>query len=80
MYVIINILLLLLLLLCFKPFCAQEFAKKISSEVEILDGMELVEQPSDHDSYCYCHRTKQVDKSTLLPFADRHVYTITICR
>ncbi len=34
----------------------QEYARRIVSQVKVLDGMEHVPQPDDHTSVCECHR------------------------
>ncbi len=42
----------------------QEYARRLVKKPYVREGMELVEQPSDHEAACDCHRLKQVRHKT----------------
>ena len=46
--------------LSFGKLTPQEYARKLTNQVEVLDDMELVEQPSDWQAECECQRLKKV--------------------
>ncbi|XP_013409314.1 KDEL motif-containing protein 1 [Lingula anatina] len=49
---------------CYHVVLFKEYAKLLKSPVEVRDGMELVDQPSDHESKCECGRkTKKAKKA-----------------
>ena len=44
----------------------QEYAKKLTSTVDVLYDMEPVEQPKDSSALCDCHRPEMVNENCLL--------------
>ncbi|MBN3324963.1 KDEL2 protein, partial [Atractosteus spatula] len=46
-------------LYCYYYAVLQEYAERQLSKPAVRDGMEHVPQPSDHEAFCSCHRSRQ---------------------
>lgn len=51
----------------------QEYAKRIVSDVHVLEGMEHVPQPNDHTSACECQRSSHVTGDDVVSIVHRLV-------